>query len=723
MKQLLNTALNHHQAGQLADAEALYKKILDKEPQSADALHWLGVIAHQRGDSEQAITLIKSALALRVDYAEAYYNLGFAYQSCQQVELAGQCFEQAITYKPDFAQAYFSLANVLKSQGELELAVNRYRQAITFNMQLIDAHNNLGNTLRMLGQLDEACACFRNALHFKADAVDVLNNLGVTLQEQKQHIQAGDCFLRVLELKPDAAQAHHNLGSVYLALSRPDEAIASFEQALRLDPQLASAHNNLGLLYRKRGRQAEALQHFQQALQLKPDFAEASYNYHDVQLNCCYWENYFNHVSHINQMVHTGLGRYLPFAFLAVAQSPAHELDCARLYAQEFFPSARFALWQGERYQHPRIRVAYLSADYHNHATSYLMAGLFEAHDKARFEVTAISYGPDSRCEMRRRLQQAFEHFMDVRHLNDFEVARLLRQQEIDIAIDLKGYTTEGRPGILAYRPAPLQINYLGYPGTLGADYIDYIIADATVIPPQEQAFYLEKVIYMPDSYQVNDDKRPIAQAIPSRREMKLPEQGFVFSCFNNNYKITPSQFDIWMRLLQQVEGSVLWLFENNALVGNNLRKEAEKRGVAAERLIFAPPIVLDKHLARISLADLFLDTLPYNAHTTASDALWAGLPVLTCKGNTFAGRVAASLLQAIGLPELITDNLADYEAKALQLATDADYYRGIRNKLAHNRLTTALFDTQGFCKKLETALQTVQQRRQQGLAPDHWQF
>lgn len=315
-----------------------------------------------------------------------------------------------------------------------------------------------------------------------------------------------------------------------------------------------------------------------------------------------------------------------------------------------------------------------------------------------------MSFGPASQGEMRQRLIPAFDRFVDVRDYGDREVALLLRQWQIDIAIDLKGYTTSARPGILAHRPAPIQVNYLGYPGTMGVSHIDYILADKVVIPESDQHYYQEKIVYLPDTYQANDQKRQIATELPSRAELGLPENGFVFCCFNNNYKITPVLFDIWMRLLQQVPTSVLWLFENNPTVSRNLRQEAIKRGIVPERLVFAPAIKLDKHLSRIRQADLFLDTLPYNAHTTASDALWAGLPVLTCKGNTFAGRVAASLLSAIGLPELVTNSLAEYEALALHLATNPEVLAEIKTKLARNRDTHPLFDTKLFCRNIEAA-------------------
>ena len=713
----LRIALEHHQAGRLNPAKSVYQKILTTYPDNPDAWHWLGVIAQQQGNKQQAVELISKALTLKTDYAEAHFNLGFALQSQDKLDAASTSFLQAITFRANFAEAYASLGNVLKAQGKLDQAIHRFRQAITFKMNFVDAHNNLGNSLREQGQLDEAIACFHNALHFNPKAADVYNNLGVALQEQGKHAAAVSSFQKALEIKPDYAHAYSNLGSSFQSLDRFDDAIHCFQQAIKFKPDFANAYNNLGLIYRKSGRPAEALKNFQQALTLNPDYAEAAYNIHDVQLNNCFWQHFQENVSAINQAVDHGLGRYLPFAFLAVAKSPAHELTCARKFASEHYPAATMPIWTGEAYQHNKIRIAYCSADFHDHATAYLMAGLFEQHNREKFEITAVSFGPESQGEMRQRLAPAFDRFVDVRHMGDREVALLMRQWQIDIAIDLKGYTTAGRPGILAQRPAPIQVSYLGYPGSLGVDYIDYILADEIVIPANEQHYYDEKVVYLPHCYQVNDNKRRIAEELPSKTELGLPADGFIFCCFNNNYKITPPLFDIWMRLLQQVPNSVLWLFQNNPTVAHNLKQEAIKRGIPEQRIVFAPAIKLDKHLARIGLADLFLDTLPYNAHTTASDALWAGLPVLTCTGNTFAGRVASSLLTAIGLPELITHNLADYEALALHLARNPDELATIKHKLRQNRLTQPLFDTTLFCRQIEAAYETMWQKQQRGEA------
>lgn len=391
-------------------------------------------------------------------------------------------------------------------------------------------------------------------------------------------------------------------------------------------------------------------------------------------------------------------------------------MRCARNYSRRKYPVAAKPLWAGERYSHDRIRIAYLSADFHLHATAHLMAELFERHDRERFEVSAWSFGPETGDAMRDRLRRAFEHFNDVRDVSDEGVASRLRAAEIDIAVDLKGYSKGCRPAIFARRVAPVQVNYLVYPGTTGAEYMDYIIGDAEVIPEEHEAYFSEQVVRLPDSYQVNDTKRVIAEHVPSRAAAGLPESGFVFCCFNNSYKITPEVFDVWMRLLQQVEGSVLWLLQDNTVASRNLKLEASARGVDPKRLVFAPRRPPPDHLARHRLADLFLDTLPCNAHTTASDALWAGLPVLTCRGHFFVGRVAASLMRAIGLPELIVDDLAGYEAVALRLAQRPGELAALKSRLAKNRMTHPLFDIDRYRLHLESAYATMMEHHRQGM-------
>ena len=420
----------------------------------------------------------------------------------------------------------------------------------------------------------------------------------------------------------------------------------------------------------------------------------------------------------IRRDVAVGARAVAPFEFISLSDSPGAHLRCARTYSQHKFPAKRPRMWNGERYRHDKIRVAYVSSDFRSHASSHVMAGLYEAHDKSRFATTAISLGPDTRDEMRTRVKSAFDRFIDVRTRSDRDVAGMMREMEIDIAVDLNGYTKGRRPGIFVSRPSPVQVAYLGFPGTLGGDHLDYMLADRFVIPEQEQSFYAEKIAYLPHSYFPHDSKLAISADTPTRREAGLPETGFVFCCFNKSYKLTPDVFDVWMSLLLEVEGSVLWLLESNAAAVRNLRGYAEERGVAANRLVFADQMKPEAHLARHRLAGCFLDSAPCNAHTTACDALWAGLPVVTRRGSSFAGRVAESVLNAVGLPELIADDLEGYRALALGLARDEDQLAAIKSKLARNRLTFPLFDTAGLCRSIESAFETMWGRYQRGEPP-----
>jgi predicted O-linked N-acetylglucosamine transferase (SPINDLY family) len=419
----------------------------------------------------------------------------------------------------------------------------------------------------------------------------------------------------------------------------------------------------------------------------------------------------------INADVEEGRASIIPFQFLALPSTPAAQLACARALVREKFPPYPQSIWRGERYAHERIRVAYLSANLNDHPVAHLAAGMFARHDRSRFETFAISFGPDRPGEMRARLKQSFDRFIDANLMSDREIAGMLRDLEVDIAVDLNGFTDGGRPNVFALKPAPVQVNYLGYVGT--QEYCDYIIADRFVIPEETRVHYAEKVVYLPESFMVNDCDRAISERVPSRAEAGLPERGFVFSCFNNTYKLTPDVFDVWMRLLHAIDGSVLWLSRANASAQANLRREAEKRGIAGERLAFAPRVERNEdHLARLRLADLFLDTLYYNAHTTAADALWAGVPVLTCPGATFASRVAGSLLDAVGLPELITTSITEYEALALQLACDPQRLAFLRRKLAYNRRRFPLFDTDRFTRHIEAAYATMRERAERGEPP-----
>ena len=438
-------------------------------------------------------------------------------------------------------------------------------------------------------------------------------------------------------------------------------------------------------------------------------------------MQLCDWTNLDTECVHLNLSLSHKKANTDPLTFVSISSSPKDQLQCARLWIAEKFPLSQKPIWRGEQYNHDRIRIAYVSSDFREHAVSYLTAGIFECHDKSQFEITAISIGRDDSSDTRQRLKCSFDHFFDAETLSDKEIASRIKEAEIDILIDLNGFTQDARTDVFAQRPAPVQVNYLGYPGTMGASYMDYLIADTVLIPAPHREHCAEKIAYLPNSYMPNDLKRLISSRVFGRTEMGLPESGFVFCCFNNSYKISPRVFDRWMRILNKVDGSVLWLSKYNAKAAVNLEKEAATRGVNPNRLVFATrtPLSAD-HLARQRVADLFLDTFTYNAHTTASDALWAGLPVLTCLGETFAGRVGASLLNAIRLPELITTTPEAYEQMAIDLASHPEKMAVIKRKLADNRLTTPLFDTALFTKHIEAAYAAMYERYQAGLAPDH---
>ncbi len=571
------------------------------------------------------------------------------------------------------------------------------------------------------GRLEEAAGLLGMSLEVAPDQPGTLSNLAVALRKLGRLNDALACYDRALALKPDYIEAHNNRGNALKDLGRPDEALASFDRAIALMPEHAEAHCNRGMVLQELKRIDEALESYNLAFALNPglDFLAGAQLHAKMKL--CDWTGFDPLLSQLIEKVQLNQKATQPFPLLALTDSLPLQKKTAEISIQRNIATYIHPGSLPKRPEKGKIRIGYFSADYHNHATAYLIAGLIEIHNRDKFEVIAFSFGPDCNDEMRQRLSAAFDKFIDVRLMGDKEIAHLSRELEIDIAIDLKGFTQDCRLGIFAARAAPVQVNYLGYPGTTGAGFIDYLIADKIVIPEQSKLCYAEKIAYLPNSYFVNDAKRRISDTVFTPEQLGLPTSGFVFCCFNNSYKILPETFDIWMRILGRVEGSVLWLLEDNPTMARNLRLEAERRNVSAERLVFAKRMPHAEHLARHRFADLFIDTLPCNAHTTASDALWAGLPVLTCMGESFASRVAASVLSAINLPELITANRNDYETLAVALAINPEQLASLRQKLSKNRLTTPLFDTALFTRHIEIAYTVMYERLLAGQPPDHF--
>jgi protein O-GlcNAc transferase len=581
--------------------------------------------------------------------------------------------------------------------GRLDQAEKLYRQVLHADAANFAALHMLGFLKAQQGKYDDAITLLNKAIRKNPADPAALAHYAHALMAAQRFNEALAAYDRLLAAQPANFEAHYNRGVILSQQQKYDDALASLDQALRLQPNAAAVHFNRGVVLAELERHREALESYDRVLALDPAYAPALANRAMVTLNLCDWDR----AAQISAQQAVMLAP--PLTFLGLCADKSLQLVCASATARTLAPKPAPALWNGERYAHDRIRLAYVSADFREHAVAFQLAPLIERHDRARFQVIGISTGLSDDSDIRARLMKSFDRFHDFAALNSDEIARRLREMQIDIAIDLGGHTGLSRLRIFSHRPAPVQATWLGYPGTTGAPFIDYLIADAVVAPPEDQPYYSETLVHLPDTYFPTDPARPIG-ATPSRSEEGLPDQGFVFCSFNNAWKITRPVFDVWMRLLAQIPGSVLWLKRPAADTRANLEKEAAARGIAPARLIFAGNAPLDVHLARHRLADLFLDTLPYNAHATAADALWVGLPVLTCRGEAFAGRVAASLLQSVGLPESVTENLDDYEAVALALARDPDRLRGLKEKLAQNLPTAPLFDAERFRQGIEAA-------------------
>ncbi len=703
------------------EAERLCRLVLNAKADYFDALTLLGIIAAQSQRMQEAAELFGRAVTANPNDALAHIKRGNALEELKRLDEALASYEQAIKLKPEYAEAYSNRGNALKELKRLDEALASYEQAIKFKSDYAEAYSNRGTVLQELKRLDEALASYEQAIKLEPGSADTYYNLGTALQELKRLDEAVASYEQAIELKPGYAVAFNNRGNALKELSRPDEALASFERAIALQPDHAEAYSNRGNALEELKRPDEALASYEQAIQLKPDLEYLYGAWLHAKTMLCDWTDVENQTAELLARIKNKDKATLPFPVLMLTSSLPLQRKAAEIWANDKCPASLALPKLTRRARTEKIRIGYFSPDFRDHPVAFLTAELFETHDRSRFELTAFSFGPNTNDEMRRRIEAAFDHFVDVRAFSAKDAALLSRKLEIDIAVDLSGFTHNSRPEVFAMRAAPLQVGYLGYPGTMGVDYIDYLIADRIVIPDASQQHYSEKIAYLPNSFQVNDGRRAIADRAFSREELGLPRTEFVFCCFNNSGKITPGTFDGWMRILKQVDGSVLWLSEGNLSVVSNLRKETEARGVSGERLVFArrmPPLA--EHLARYRAADLFLDTLPYNAHATASDALWAGLPVLTRTAESFASRVAASLLNAIDLPELIAATQDEYETLAIELATNPERLKESKKKLERNRLIAPLFNTKLFTRHIEAAFTQMYERHQAGLPPDH---
>jgi protein O-GlcNAc transferase len=753
LAQILQQGMTAHRQGRLAEAERSYQAVLDAKRDDFDSLHLLGVVRWQQRRHDEASKLIKQALRVRPDSAEACANLGIVLHSLDRPAEAIAVYDRALAINPRYAKALCHRGDALRMLGRNGEALASYDKALAAVPDYAEAHVNRGVVLRDLSRHTEALASFERALALRPanheirynranslqsldrfaealrdydavlaahpDAAEAHNNRGCVLEKLGRLEDARASFDAALELRPDSVDALHNRGNVLLALSHHAEALASYDQALALAPQRIDTLHNRGQALVILRRYQEAAAAFEAVLAIEPANPGASAGLANCRLLTCDWQRVADVAERARAAARRGDWSVLdPFAALCIFDEPADHLEYARAYVSRSLPLQTPAPRVQTKRESERIRVAYLSSDFRNHPVAHLMSELFERHDRRRFELIGISFGPDDKSEARARVIAAFDRFHDVNRMRDSEAAEFVRGLGADIAVDLNGHTAGARLGILARRPAPVQVQYIGYLGTTGAPFIDYVIADEIVLPHDQQAFYTEKIVHLPECYQIGDSIRSELSLAPARGELGLPEAGFVFCCFNNAYKITSPVFDRWMRLLKSVDGSIFWLYGANAPAMANLRHEAQSRGVDPARLIFAPALSLAEYRARLTRADLFLDTLPYNAGATANDALRAGLPLVTCAGRGFAGRMGASLLNAVGLPELITADLDAYEALALELASERARLELIRRRLERNRHTCPLFDAARTCRHIESAYAAMWENHLRGESP-----
>jgi protein O-GlcNAc transferase len=716
----LQRAMQMHSAGNLSQAEELYNEVLSADARQFDVLHMLGILHCQRRNFHEAVAFFNRALEVRPQSVDALVNLGRAQSEAGDLHDAETSYLRALAINPRFVLALSNYSIVLRKSGRPEEAVAFCDKALALQPNHVLAINNRGNALFDAKRYDEALADYDRARALAPQLAQAWLGRANVCHVLRRFGDARAAIDKALSLNRHSPEAWLAYGNILSKQHDYDGALSGYDRALALDPKLADAWSGRTSVLSAQKRFPEMIAEYDKLLTALPDAPYALGHRLFAKMQICDWTDWNAECGRVLTATRRDRQVCEPSILLAIPATPADQLRCARTYASKHYPVGPSPILQGTGRVGDKIKVAYLSADFREHPVAYLLAGLIERHDRSKFTPIAVSLGSDD-SDLRRRLKRAFDSFIDVDAQSDAAVVKQLRSLGVDIAVDLMGLTQESRPGILAARPAPVQVGYLGYAGTVGGGHLDYVLADHWVIPQEQRSCFSEHVVYLPHSFQPND-RRPIAERTPSREEAGLPEHGFVFCSFNQSFKITPDVFDVWMRLLSRIAGSVLWLQGGHPAAVVNLRAAAQRSGIDSTRIVFAARLPRNEdHLARHHLADVFLDTTPYNAHTSASDALWTGLPVVTCAGETFASRVAASLLHAVGLPELVTWSLAEYEALATKLAAEPDFLATLKARLATLRESCPLFDVDQVRRHVETAFTAMYERHLRGEPPQHF--
>ena len=700
-------------------AVAAYEKAISINPNYHEAYYCLGISLQKLEKLDIAAKSYEQAIKIKSNYPEAHNNLGVVLLDLGKKNDALKHYENALALKPEFVEAHFNHGNICRVLGNIDSAINSYLAALAINPEYVEAYNNLGNIYKEIGQLHDSIECFNKALLIRYNYADAHNNLGNALVEIGETQVACKSYQRAIDINPDYAEAHNNLGIANYKLGKLDIASKMYNKAIILNSKYADCYANLAIVMRDLKQFDGAISNYEKAVGLNSKLNYIQGDLFHTRMHICSWDNWQSNINELTKNIDNHNKSANPFSMLALVDDPNIQKKTSEIYIGHLYPKS-------ESYQkiklyprHKKIRLGYFSADFRDHPVSDLTVELYERHNRDKFEIFAFSFGVDTKDKMNIRVKSGVDYFHDVHKMSYEEVVKLSRSFEIDIAIDLGGFTSDSRTEVFAMSVAPIQISYIGYLGTMGSSYYNYLIADSTIIPEKNQKFYSEKIAYLP-CFQVNDSKQEIPSIFFSRRDIGLPEKGFVFCCFNNTFKITPSTFDSWSRILAKVDDSVLLIYADNQLAERNLTNEIVKRGVNPSRLIFGERLPKSEYLARYRVADLFLDTHPYNAGTTASDALRMGLPILTFTGRSFPSRMASSLLNAVNLPELIATSQEHYEDIAIELALNPSKLKIIKDKLISNLPTSELYNTSLFTQNIESAYTQMYERYQNELEPDH---
>ena len=701
------------------EAVLSYEKAISIDTGFVEGYYNLGITLQELKQLDNASVNYKKAIEIKPNYPEAFNNLGTLYKELKDFDSSIQSYQNAIDIKPDYAEAFNNLGILYKELGQLDKAVQNHKIAININSKYDEAHNNLGILFMELGQLESAIESYKSAIKANKNFIEAINNLGLVLMNLGQIEEAIKYYQKALKINPSFALTYNNLGVAYKNLHIHDAASKCFQKSIALEPNYSDALCNYGHLLTEMDNLQDALANYEHAFAIKPDADYLLGTIIHTKMHLCIWNEYSNNLNELQAQINDGQKRIDAFSFMALIDDPEIQGKVSKIYFKDRNPRSNLLPQIKNHPKHNKIKIGYFSADFREHPVSYLTAELYETHDRNQFEVHAFSYGPDTKDEMNLRIKAGVDHFHDVREMSHKEIATLSRSLEIDIAVDLSGATHSSKTEVFAMLAAPIQTSYIGWLGTMGADYYDYLIAAEGMIPKKNQKYFSEKIVYLP-TYQVNDSKESLPKAIFSRKDLGLPEDSFVFCCFNNTFKITPEAFDSWARILNGVEQSVMMIYVSNKHAQKNLIKEIKLRNIDPKRLIFGERLSRAEYLDRYRSADLFLDTFPYNAGTTASDALRMGLPLLTINGNSFNSREAANIVHAVNLPEMITSSQEEYESLAIELANNPKKFRIIKEKLADNLPSAPLFDTPRFTKNLESAYKIMFKRYHDKLEADH---